>query len=80
MCTYNFTFDDTLVNAARRSFPDENRLKMWMQDQLSILLQKISAEATTRAPHKHDALMGILDDVPEMDDYKRIHLGEKYNV
>ena len=80
MCTYNLTFDDALVSAARCSFPNEERLKAWMQDQLSILMQRISTETVTRAPHKHDALMGILSDAPEIDEYKRIHLREKYNV
>ena len=80
MCTFDLTFDDTLVSAARRSFPNEDRLKEWMQDQLSILLQRVSTEAVTRTPHKHDALMGILSDAPEIDDCKRIHLREKYNV
>ena len=80
MCTYNLTFDDTVVSAARRAFPSDDSMKAWMQEQLSILLQKVSSETTTRPSHKHDALMGILSDAPETDDYKRIHLREKYNL
>lgn len=53
-----------------------------MEEQITALLAHyVSAEKenTARRPRKQDSLMGIIAGTPEQD-YKRIHLQEKYGV
>lgn len=82
MCTFNIALNDRLVSSARSSFPDDKSLTRWMEEQISVLLTHYvtsEKEEVIRRPRKHDALMGIIAGMPEQD-YKRIHLQEKYGV
>ncbi|MDO4991405.1 MAG: hypothetical protein Q4E26_00425 [Prevotellaceae bacterium] len=82
MCTFNIALDDTLVKSARQSFPDENSMTIWMEEQISVLLKMhVQAEnkKSVRKAHKHDALMGIISEVSDID-AKRVHLSEKYGL
>lgn len=40
MCTYNITLNDTLVEKARPAFPDDKALQSWLQEQMSIVLER----------------------------------------
>ena len=40
MCTYNITLNDTLVEKARPAFPDDKALQKWLQEQMSIVLER----------------------------------------
>lgn len=82
MCTFNIAINDRLVSSARSSFPDDKSLTKWMEEQITVLLTSTVAETKEKAirrPRKHDALMGIIGDIPEVD-YKRVHLQEKYGI
>lgn len=89
MCTFNIALDDKLVDTVRSSFPNMEEMTTWMQEQLTFLLSNYtpSTESASvnslghniRKARKHDALMGIISDNVE-EDYKRIHLREKYGV
>lgn len=82
MCTFNIALDDVLVSTARSSFPDDESMTLWMEEQITDLLRKYTVQANTehlRRPRKHDALMGVIADAPELD-YKRMHLKDKYGV
>ena len=82
MCTFSIAIDDALLDSVRSSFQDEKALAEWMKEQVSIVLQNFAASHradVVRHAHKHDALMGILKDAPEMD-YRTLHLSEKYGV
>ncbi|MCQ2259250.1 MAG: hypothetical protein MJZ41_14865 [Bacteroidaceae bacterium] len=53
-----------------------------MEEQLSVLLLRYASEDVEekeRTPRKHDALMGILINVADMD-CKRVHIKEKYGL
>lgn len=81
MCIFNIVLDDKIVNAAKSSFSSEKSMTAWMEEQLSILLLRHASEDVKekeRTPRKHDALMGILNNVADMDS-KRIHIKEKYD-
>lgn len=82
MCTFNLAIDDMLVERVRPSFPDEKALNEWMKKQMAIVLQNFVASQDKKElchAHKHDALMGVLKDAPELD-YKALHLSEKYGI
>lgn len=82
MCTFNIALDDELVKTARQSFPDEDSMTIWMEEQISILLKmhvQSGNQDKARKAHKHDALMGIISEVKDID-IKRIHLSEKYGL
>ena len=40
MCTYSITLNDMLIEKARPAFADENALQQWLQEQVSIALEK----------------------------------------
>ena len=40
MCTYSITLNDTLVEKARPAFPDDKALQNWLQEQMSIVLER----------------------------------------
>lgn len=40
MCTYNITLNDTLVEKARPAFADDKALQSWLQEQVSIVLER----------------------------------------
>ena len=40
MCTYNITLNDALVEKARPAFADDNVLQNWLQEQMSIVLER----------------------------------------
>lgn len=40
MCTYNITINDTLVEKARPAFADDKALQQWLQEQVSIALER----------------------------------------
>ena len=40
MCTYSITLNDMLIEKARPAFDDENALQQWLQEQVSIALEK----------------------------------------
>lgn len=82
MCTFRISLDDKLVNSARMSFHDDNRMTLWMEETISAILMDYVSKTETksvRIPRKHDALMGVLSGAPEID-YKREHLKEKYGL
>lgn len=82
MCTFNLAIDDELVNTARKAFPNEKEMTLWLEKQVSDLLDRVSVSkkiTKTQKIHRHDALRGILKDAPDLD-YKRIHLDEKYGI
>ena len=40
MCTYSITLNDTLVEKARPAFADDKALQNWLQEQMSIVLER----------------------------------------
>jgi len=44
MCTYNLTFNDNLVEKARRSFASQAAITEWMQIQMERMLKQIAIE------------------------------------
>jgi len=67
-----------VVSLARKSFADDKTMQAWMEEQLTILLSEY-VSMSIRKPHKHDSLLGVICDVPEVD-IKRVHLKEKYGI
>ena len=39
MCTYNITLNDALVEKARPAFADDKALQLWLQEQVSAVLE-----------------------------------------
>ena len=46
MCSYNITLNDTLVEKVRPSFPDDQALTLWLQEQIEELLLNYCAQHT----------------------------------
>lgn len=44
MCTYNLTFDDTVVGNAKAAFPTHAAITEWMQVQIERMLKQIAVE------------------------------------
>lgn len=44
MCTYNISLNDALVEKARPSFPDDKALQRWLQEQVSVMLERFLCE------------------------------------
>lgn len=40
MCTYSITLNDALVEKARPAFADDMALQEWLQEQMSIVLER----------------------------------------
>ena len=40
MCTYSITLNDTLVEKARPAFADDKAMQNWLQEQMSIVLER----------------------------------------
>lgn len=82
MCTVNIAIEDKLIDTARLSFGNEKSMKKWLEEQVTALLRSrlsYNETKTKRAPRKHDALMGIINNDINLD-YKRLHLSEKYGI
>lgn len=82
MCTFSLAIDDELVNTARTAFPNEEAMTLWLEKQVTDLLDRVSnpkEKSKERKPRRHDVLRGILKNAPEID-YKQLHLIEKYGV
>lgn len=82
MCTFNIALDDKLVNVAKSSFANHQSMTAWMEEQISVLLlQYVSsgAEKHERQTRKHDALMGVISNMANVD-CKQVHLKEKYGI
>ena len=45
MCTYNITLSDTLVENARPAFGSDGALRQWMQEQVSMALERFIESA-----------------------------------
>lgn len=48
MCTYNITLNDVLVEKARPAFADDKALQRWLQEQISVMLERIINEQQKR--------------------------------
>lgn len=46
MCTYNITLNDSLVEKARSAFADDKALQSWLQEQLSMILERFLSTHT----------------------------------
>lgn len=44
MCTYKLTFNDSLVEGAKRSFPNQEAITSWMEQQVERMLRQISVK------------------------------------
>lgn len=44
MCTYNLTFNDAIVEGAKKSFHTESAITIWMEQQIERLLRQIAVE------------------------------------
>ncbi len=44
MCTYNLTFNDAVVEGAKKSFQTESAITKWMEQQIERLLRQIAVE------------------------------------
>lgn len=42
MCTYNLTFNDSLVESAKRTFPTQEAITTWMEQQVERMLKQIA--------------------------------------
>lgn len=53
MCTYNITLNDTLVEKARPAFADDKALQQWLQEQVSVALERfLSKQMETESAQK----------------------------
>lgn len=46
MCTYNITLNDSLVEKARPAFADDKALQSWLQEQMSMVLERFLSTRT----------------------------------
>lgn len=74
MCTYNLTFNDSLVESAKRSFPTQTAITEWMQQQMERMLRQIavpepSKTSTVRKVEVSDRIKS-LSAVPPCSDNK----------
>ena len=44
MYTYNLTFNDNIMEGAKRTFQNNDAITLWMQQQLERMLRQISVE------------------------------------
>ncbi len=82
MCTFNLEIDDKLVDTARSVFPNDETMTLWLENQLTNFLGKVSVphdEAKDRKSRRHDALRGILKEISDVD-CKSVYLKEKYGI
>lgn len=49
MCTYNITLNDELLQQTRSSFPDEDAMDKWIQQQVEAMLLDFNAKQLIRA-------------------------------
>lgn len=48
MCTYNLTFDDTVVGNAKAAFPTQAAITEWMQMQIERMLKQIAVDPNAK--------------------------------
>lgn len=50
MCTYNLSFNDSVIENARSVFPTQMAMTEWMQAQIESMLKKIAVKDTEDKP------------------------------
>ena len=66
MCTYSITLNDSLVDKVRPVFADEQSLKHWIQEQVSLALERLANnEQEVSAQHEmiKDSLTKAFDEM-----------------
>ena len=65
MCTYNLSFNDSLIERIRPAFPNEEAVVQWMQQQMNVLLVEFAVQQkkrTTASSIFAKDLYGVLGD------------------
>lgn len=86
MCTFDLSFNDSLVENIRPFFKDEAAIKEWMQHQMEYVISQFYTSKASTQPqtktfvHSLSHLRGIGDSSMSIDQLRDEYLKEKYGV
>ena len=86
MCSYNITLSDTLVEKVRPSFPDDEALRLWLQQQaedflLDYYFSHLEAQSTTPPPCQYteeEVVQRVLQATADVDAGRNLMTHEEF--